>query len=459
MRLRNRPRQKRGISRFLLIFFSCALLLGAGAVFLLFFEGDKPHINLEQSSAHIGKSGNLDYSVTDDQSGIHAISVWATQGDVKKLLHSKTYPRTTYTGPVGPRQESGTVSFDVQKEGFVDGPMTLTFEATDFSLRGWLAGNKTIATKEVIVDTKPPEIEILHSEKYISPGGSGIAIYRVSDDESSHGVNINGIFNPGYPLAGGQEKVKIAYFALPYDSAKIEALYISATDIAGNETVVPFTTVYKNAVQKQDTINISDGFLNKKIPEFQQHYPELQGEFLDKYLFANSLIRKENNQKISELCNDPQPEQLWQDHFARMPGSSRAGYADHRTYYYQGQPIDQQVHLGIDLASTSRADVRAANQGKVVFADYLGIYGKMVLIDHGQGVFSLYSHLSQINVAPGDMVDRQTVIGLTGKTGMAGGDHLHFSMLVNGVFVTPKEWWDQHWIDVTIQQPITDAKS
>jgi murein DD-endopeptidase MepM/ murein hydrolase activator NlpD len=113
----------------------------------------------------------------------------------------------------------------------------------------------------------------------------------------------------------------------------------------------------------------------------------------------------------------------------------------------------------MDIASTSKADVRAANRGQVVFADYLGIYGNMVLVDHGQGVFSLYSHLSKINVGPGDMVDQQTVLGLTGTTGMAGGDHLHFSMLVNGVFVTPKEWWDQHWIDVTIQQPITEAKS
>ncbi len=80
------------------------------------------------------------------------------------------------------------------------------------------------------------------------------------------------------------------------------------------------------------------------------------------------------------------------------------------------------------------------------------------MIDHGQGVFSLYSHLSQINGAVGDKVDQQTVLGLTGTTGMAGGDHLHFSMLINGMFVTPKEWWDQHWIDVTIEEPITDSK-
>jgi len=116
------------------------------------------------------------------------------------------------------------------------------------------------------------------------------------------------------------------------------------------------------------------------------------------------------------------------------------------------------VHLGIDLASTRKADVKAAAKGIVIFTDYLGIYGNMVMIDHGQGVFSLYSHLSQINVSPDDNVDKMSVIGLTGTTGMAGGDHLHFSVLVNGVFVTPKEWWDQHWIDVTIEDPLTESR-
>jgi len=141
-----------------------------------------------------------------------------------------------------------------------------------------------------------------------------------------------------------------------------------------------------------------------------------------------------------------------------MAGSSRAGFADYRTYYFKGNAVDNQTHLGMDIASTRRADVKAANQGIVIFADYLGIYGNMIMIDHGQGVFSLYSHLSQINTTIGDKVDQQSIIGLTGTTGMAGGDHLHFSMLVNGVFVTPKEWWDQHWIDVTIEEPLTDSK-
>jgi murein DD-endopeptidase MepM/ murein hydrolase activator NlpD len=141
-----------------------------------------------------------------------------------------------------------------------------------------------------------------------------------------------------------------------------------------------------------------------------------------------------------------------------MAGASRAGYADYRTYFYNDKEIDKQVHLGMDIASTRRAEVRAANKGKVIYADYLGIYGNMVILDHGQGIFSLYSHMSQIQVAADDTVEKGVVLGLTGKSGMAGGDHLHFSMLINGIFVTPKEWWDPQWIEVTIEEPLADSR-
>lgn len=456
MAFRNRQKSKK--SHFLFIGLLFILLLAGAAVFIFFFEGEKPVINLEQSSAFLGKNGNIQYTITDTKSGIRTIKVSAIQDNVEKILHAVSNPRTKYTGAVGPQEDTGTITFDVKKEGFTDGPLSITVEATDFSLRGWLSGNKATATKVVTVDTVPPRIEILHGEKYISPGGTGIAIYRLSDQKSRHGVEMNGIFTPGFPLGNGRDDTYISFFALPFDTEKIEQLHVSAEDPAGNNSIVPFAAVFKQADQKRDSITISDGFLEAKIPEFEQYYPEMQGDFIDKYLFSNSTLRIANNEKIAQLCKTPHPERLWKGSFNRMAGSSRAGFADHRTYYYNGKAIDQQVHLGMDIASTKRADVRAANRGIVTFADYLGIYGNMVLVDHGQGIFSLYSHLSQMNVAPGDKVDEKTVLGLTGTTGMAGGDHLHFSMLVHGVFVTPKEWWDQHWVTVTIEEPITDSK-
>jgi len=456
MRFKNRRSGSKGKTALLLLFF--IICLGVGAGFILYFEGDHPVVTLEGTGEFIGKEASVSYTVKDLKSGVQSIQIWAEQNGKKELLESRTYPRNGFQNPVGPQVEAAELSFEPLKSGFKDGPVKLTLEATDFSLRGWFKGNRSVVVKNVTLDTLPPRIQILHSEKYIFPGGTGIAIYKLSDEESIHGVSINGNFNAGFLLGDGREDTYISFFALPFDSEKIESQFISARDSAGNSTKVPFTTIYKKARHKKDIINVSQGFLNRKIPEFQQHYPEMQGEFIDKYLYANGIVRRKNNSRIADICANTDETRLWTGVFKRMAGSSRAGFADHRTYTFGGRDVDRQVHLGMDIASTRRAEVKAANRGKVAFNDYLGIYGNMVMLDHGQGVFSLYSHMSQINVSTGDLVEQGSVVGLTGTTGMAGGDHLHFSMLVHGIFVTPKEWWDKKWIEVTIEEPITDSK-
>lgn len=459
MTYRSRRQSGRGRGkRFLLITLLLMITGGGVGAFVLFFEGHTPTAQFEDASDFIGKKSRIGYKVEDRGSGISSINVTASQDGIVVPIHTLNFPRTTYKGTVGPLIENQTIDIDPKKIGFKDGPMTLTLEAADFSMRGWFTGNRVTITKEVTIDTVAPKIHLLHGEKYLSNGGTGIAIYKVTDKEATHGVEINGHFNAGYLLDSGRDDTFISYFALPYNAESIESIQVVAKDKAGNRSVFPFSTQFKPAKQRSDVINVGNNFLNKKIPEFQQYYPEMQGEHIDKYLYANSVVRKNNNEKIHNLCQNPAKTRYWKGQFKRMAGSSRAGFADHRTYKYLGEPIDHQVHLGMDIASTRRAEVRAANDGIVVFGDYLGIYGNMVLIDHGQGVFSLYSHLSQINVHPGDTVSQETVIGLTGTTGMAGGDHLHFSMLINGIFVTPKEWWDQHWIDVTIEEPIVDSK-
>jgi murein DD-endopeptidase MepM/ murein hydrolase activator NlpD len=175
--------------------------------------------------------------------------------------------------------------------------------------------------------------------------------------------------------------------------------------------------------------------------------PSLRGEPGELFLRVNRDLRKANEATIQDLCRESAPSPLWSGAFLRMANAKpMAGFADRRSYILRDREIDQQTHLGVDLASLTMSPLEAANHGRVVFSGELGIYGKTVLLDHGYGLFSMYGHLSQISVKAGQQVRKGEIIGTSGDTGLAGGDHLHFSMLVGGVYVNPIEWWDSHWM-------------
>lgn len=176
--------------------------------------------------------------------------------------------------------------------------------------------------------------------------------------------------------------------------------------------------------------------------------PDSEGlSAVDTFLKVNRDVRRENYEQIIRVTGSPANKKLWEGRFLRLPKSApRAQFAERRTYRYKGKDIDKQVHMGIDLASIRQSPVPAANSGKIVFAGSLGIYGNTTIIDHGLGLFSLYAHLSSFARDQGEAVTQGDIIGRTGSSGMAGGDHLHFSMLVHNTFVNPIEWWDAEWI-------------
>ena len=444
---------KKGLGRNILIIFLLLIVLASAAAGFILFETEKPQLTLNRELHFLGSPQEILVHATDQRSGIQRISIVLEQDKKEFQLFTKEFPRQAWLSKAGPDNIQEALTLDVQKAGAQEGKANLILSVHDFSLNGTLQGNVTTHVFPVTIDTKPPQVHIEHAQQYISPGGSGIVIYNISEPSQKHGVLLDETFFQGYPVADNRKRF-IAYIALPWDADKPEQMRVVSVDQAGNEGSSTFSMHIKTAKEKRDRIYVSDGFLNKKIPEFQNSYPELTGSNLEKYLVVNRTVRVRNAEKIAAICKNTASEQLWQGRFLRMAGAGKAGFSDQRTYYYQGEAIDHQIHLGMDIASTAKAPVEAANRGKVIFADYMGIYGNVVMIDHGQGLTSLYSHLSRIGVETGQFVDQGEIIGNTGTTGMAGGDHLHFSMLVHGIFVTPIEWWDQHWIDVNISNII-----
>jgi len=189
---------------------------------------------------------------------------------------------------------------------------------------------------------------------------------------------------------------------------------------------------------------VSDQFMQKVIGELD---PNGSGDPVARFVKINSEMRRPITRCFQIFASRPQTGSYGRSLFARQSHSqAEASFADTRNYIYKGTKIDQQVHLGYDLAATQHVGVEASNDGRVVYAAPLGIYGNCIVVDHGYGLQTIYGHLSQIAVHEGDLVKRGQVMGTSGQTGMAGGDHIHFAMQLDGVQIDPKEWWDSHWI-------------
>jgi murein DD-endopeptidase MepM/ murein hydrolase activator NlpD len=97
-------------------------------------------------------------------------------------------------------------------------------------------------------------------------------------------------------------------------------------------------------------------------------------------------------------------------------------------------------HGGVDLRSPTGTPIRAAADGTVKIAQLITALGNMVALDHGQGVETIYMHMSKLAVEPGATVKQGDIIGYVGATGRANGPHLHWSVYVNSVQVNPGQW-------------------
>ena len=424
-------------------------------------EGQPPTLELDLVEPYIGASQELTIAVSDTKSGLRRLWVGLLKDGKEVVLHATDFPSAGLLK--GGSLKETSIKFPVapSKLGFSDGEAILRMVVQDYSWRDWWKGNKTYLEKTVVIDTQPPEIEVLSRAHNINQGGAGLVIFRTSESCSQSGVQVGDKFFPGHGGFFADPLVYLTFIALGYQQGRDTDMRVRAVDRAGNSTESSFYYHIRRKVFRKDKINISDGFLNRKIPEFSSQISQDASKSpVDKFLEINRDLRRANFQQIAFACQNPDQKMHWQGRFLRLPKSAtRARFADHRTYYYKGREIDRQVHLGIDLASVANSTVPAGNTGVVAFAKLLGIYGKTVILDHGYGLFSMYSHLSQIAVQVGDRVSRGDKLGRTGSTGMAGGDHLHFSILINDTFVNPVEWWDRKWIQNNVTSKIEWAQS
>jgi len=428
--------------------------------FVIFFEGENPKAELSPLPEYITGESEFSIKVTDKKRGLRNIKVSLRQDGPSISVFEKKFPYEGIFNKKGVHFYEEPFTIDPKKFGLVQGQVYLTVEIHDFSKRRGGDGNLSIIEHKMILDNIPPSIAAISKHHNINIGGSGLIVYKTSADTSESGVFVNDLFFKGSPFTKDGKEIFLCYFALPFNRSNDSKLYLWARDNAGNEKKGTFYYHIRDRRFRKDTIMLRDKLLAKIIEPFS---PDIFGEKtkdIEKYLFINKEIREENHAFLRELCKDPTEEKLWNNAWIRMKNAATmATFGDEREYFYNGELVDTEFHLGIDLASLAMSPVQASNAGNVIYAQDLGIYGQTVVIDHGQGLCTIYGHLSSIDVKTDQIVEKGDMIGFSGSTGLATGDHLHFGFLVQGIPVNPIEWWDSHWIKDNVDRKLKMVKA
>lgn len=439
--------------------------IGAGALWGQAGQAPGPVVTFLEPT-EVGQIGTLDLTIDAPGGVLTSVSVTLEQQGTAYPLFSldaagaplerESADRLRLTRPLGQQ------SLPQLKTG----PATLKVNAARPVLFGFREAAST-TTREIAVRLDPPTIAVQSLHHFVNHGGSEVVVYRVSPASAVSRVRVGEHEYPSFPARGagidtGDPGLRVAFFALLWDQDLRTPISIVARDALGNEGAGTFDYRVNAKQFRQSNIQLDDAFLARVVPAILQNSTELvvedPSDLLGSYLRINRDLRRSNNETIAALAAQSAPEILWRGPFKQLVNTAvEAGFADQRTYVYKGEDVDRQVHLGFDLASTAAAAVLPANRGRVLHAGWLGIYGNCVILDHGMGLQSLYAHLSSIDVQAGDFVEADTRLGRSGATGLAGGDHLHFTMLLGGKAVTPIDWWSPQWVQDRIVRKLVEA--
>jgi murein DD-endopeptidase MepM/ murein hydrolase activator NlpD len=428
-----------------------AAIVGGGYFLVPKFEWHKPQIKITPDVDTVGLAP-VEIAISEKGTGLKSATVTLSIAGTERPLFSEQYDQ--------PVAETKFTLLSSKLAGVKEGPAVFRVTARDRSLWGFFRGNETVVQKNVTIDITPPTVELIADDPYINFGGCGLVAYKPSPDTVTSGVKIGNYFFPGYKGQTKDPNAYIAFFAHPYSVAENEKAVLVATDKAGNSRELRLAYTLKNVKYKKSTIAITDDFIQGKVAPLLNDVGARQGSPKDVFLKVNRELRNENETKIKSITQKSTSSMLWSGPFNQLSNSKvEANFADARTYTYQNAVIDNAYHVGFDLSVTKHYPVEAANSGTVAFVGDLGIYGNTVIIDHGLGLFTLYSHLSSMDVKAGEAIKKVQIIAKTGETGLAAGDHLHFGVYLNGVAVLPIEWWDEKWLRDNVNPKLESSET
>ncbi len=451
--------------RFLLILV-LLLIAGAGGAYWWAGRGGAPVIAVAKPEKVLGQGATVEVTVAAPGGHLSKLDVAFEQGGRTTPLFTLAPGAAglTQDGPDRVKVSVPATRKEIADLKSGDARVLVTAERTA------LYGLRTLSASHahpVRVRLEPPRVAVLSMHHYINHAGSEMVIFRATPNDVTAGVRVGERTYQAYPgtaVGISDPAVRVAIYALLHDQDLATPMKVFATDEAGNTASADIDSKVFAKAFRRSRIDVPDAFLQRVVPAILENSPDFARDVADPndllaaFLKINGDLRRKTAETIAALAKDSAPQMLWEGVFQQLGNSKvESAFADHRTYFHGGKEIDQQIHLGFDLAVTSAVPIVAAGRGKVVLAEYLGIYGNCVIVDHGLGVQSLYAHLSSIDVNKGDDVDKGQQLGRSGMTGLAGGDHLHFSMLVGGYPVNPVDWWSTQWMEDRLLRKIRDA--
>lgn len=341
-------------------------------------------------------------------------------------------------------------NIDTQKLGLQDGKAKVIILA-----KTGLFGNKEIKI-DALIKKELPSAYLIYGSSVVPQGG--IAFIGVDTKDATKAlVYVGKNYYYLYNETSNKPYVFIGAYPISVNTSPNTPIKVVVYDDFGNSYTIPLNVKITIPNFKRSNINITDSFIQNKVVPILQYYKVNYQNMspVEQFKYVNETMRDEDQNLFRNLYLKSKPYVMWKGAFGSLPNSAvEAVYGEIRYDIYNNQQISISRHLGFDLASIKHAPVLAANDGIVAYTGFLNIYGNCIIIDHGLGVMSLYAHLNDIDVKVGQTVKKGQIIGHTDSTGLALGDHLHFGILVGGVEVDPREWWDSSWLNTHFYKPL-----
>jgi len=312
-----------------------------------------------------------------------------------------------------PGEKNTVETVPIDTTNLKEGEHSLTVKVVDGALRR----NTTIESINFTADNTPPALEIEPRPAAVKQGYT-LAIF-VKSDEPLSGLSgrLFGRDTVFYPSESDDKLYRGLVGVSVYEKVKTHPLEITGIDRAGNQQT------------KQGDIQVKKTKFEKGVVNLPKR---------KKRLLTDTKARSLDKKKTTQAYSKEETKQLWNNMSIRpTTGWVTSSFGKRRVY---NNGVLKSVHLGLDIANKTGTPVKAINSGIVALAESLPIHGISVIINHGQGVYSAYNHLSETQVNVNDRVEKGQIIGLIGETGQATGPHLHWGVRVNGINVNPEEW-------------------